>query len=187
MGLFDFAREKLTAVTEVLPTDVVDQALAVGESLTGTDLSGVADAVGQGQGVQDIAVDAASGTVYIADENNTRVRFFGAASATATASSATASVSATSTSTPTPTPTVTGTPSSTRTASVTPTTTASGAPTPPRSGTPTPTSTMTPPPPAQLGVPLCHVATNAAAYWSADGSVVLTVRTWADGLGSTGT
>ena len=63
MGLFDFAREKLTAVTEVLPTDVVDQALAVGESLTGTDLSGVTDAVGQGQGVQDIAVDAASGAI----------------------------------------------------------------------------------------------------------------------------
>ena len=63
MGLFDFAREKLTAVTDVLPTDVVDQALSVGESLTGTDLSGVADAVGQGQGVQDIAVDAASGAI----------------------------------------------------------------------------------------------------------------------------
>jgi hypothetical protein len=61
MGLFDFAREKLTAVTDVLPTDVVDQALSVGESLTGTDLSGVADAVGQGQGVQDIATDAALG------------------------------------------------------------------------------------------------------------------------------
>ena len=61
MGLFDFAREKLTSVTEVLPTDLVDQALSVGESVTGTDLSGVADAVGQGQGVQDIAADAALG------------------------------------------------------------------------------------------------------------------------------
>lgn len=63
MGLFDFAREKLTAVTDVLPTDVVDQALSVGESLTGADLGGIADAVGQGQGVQDIAVDAASGAI----------------------------------------------------------------------------------------------------------------------------
>ena len=63
MGLFDFAREKLTAVTEALPTDVVDQALSLGEGLTGTDLSGIADAVGQGQGVQDIAVDAASGAI----------------------------------------------------------------------------------------------------------------------------
>jgi hypothetical protein len=63
MGLFDFAREKLTSVTDVLPTDLVDQALAAGENLTGTDLSGIADAVGQGQGVQDIAVDAASGAI----------------------------------------------------------------------------------------------------------------------------
>jgi hypothetical protein len=63
MGLFDFAREKLTAVTDVLPTDVVDQALSVGESLTGTDLGGIADAVGQGQGVQDLAADAASGAL----------------------------------------------------------------------------------------------------------------------------
>ena len=63
MGLFDFAREKLTAVTDALPTDLVDQALSVGEGLTGTDLGGIADAVGQGQGVQDIAVDAASGAV----------------------------------------------------------------------------------------------------------------------------
>ena len=63
MGLFDFAREKLTSVTEVLPTDLVDQALAAGEGITGADLGGVADAIGQGQGVQDIAVDAASGAV----------------------------------------------------------------------------------------------------------------------------
>ena len=28
MGLFDFAREKLTAVTDALPTDLVDQALS---------------------------------------------------------------------------------------------------------------------------------------------------------------
>jgi hypothetical protein len=63
MGLFDFAREKLTAVTDALPTDLVDQALSVGEGLTGTDLGGIADAVGQGPGVQDIAVDAASGAV----------------------------------------------------------------------------------------------------------------------------
>jgi hypothetical protein len=41
----------------------VDQALSVGEGLTGTDLGGIADAVGQGHGVQDIAVDAASGAV----------------------------------------------------------------------------------------------------------------------------
>lgn len=41
----------------------MDQALSVGEGLTGTDLGGIADAVGQGQGVQDIAVDAASGAV----------------------------------------------------------------------------------------------------------------------------
>ena len=59
MGLFDFAREKLTSVTEVLPTDLVDQALAAGEGITGADLGGVADAIGQGQGVQDIAADAA--------------------------------------------------------------------------------------------------------------------------------
>ncbi|MEI6689820.1 MAG: hypothetical protein WCN97_10760 [Thermoleophilia bacterium] len=63
MGLFDFAREKLTSVTDVLPTDLVDQSLAAGENLTGTDLSGIADAVGQGQGVQEIAVDAASGAI----------------------------------------------------------------------------------------------------------------------------
>lgn len=50
-------------VTDALPTDLVDQALSVGEGLTGTDLGGIADAVGQGQGVQDIAVDAASGAV----------------------------------------------------------------------------------------------------------------------------
>jgi hypothetical protein len=61
MGLFDFAREKLTSVTEVLPTDLVDQALAAGEGITGADLGGVADAIGQGQGVQDIAADAAFG------------------------------------------------------------------------------------------------------------------------------
>jgi hypothetical protein len=61
MGLFDFAREKLTSVTDVLPADLVDQALAAGENLTGTDLGGIADAVGQGQGVQDIATDASLG------------------------------------------------------------------------------------------------------------------------------
>lgn len=60
MGLFDIAREKLTAVTELLPADVAEQALSVGEQLTGTDLSGVADAVGQGEGAQ-IAGDLAGG------------------------------------------------------------------------------------------------------------------------------
>ena len=63
MGLFDFAREKLTSVADVLPADLVDQALSVGEGLTGTDLGGVADALGQGQGVGDVARETALGAV----------------------------------------------------------------------------------------------------------------------------
>ena len=55
MGLFDFAKDRIASVTEQLPTDLVEQA-------TGLDLGGVAESLGQGQSVGEIATDAAQGT-----------------------------------------------------------------------------------------------------------------------------
>lgn len=63
MGLFDFARDQLSSVTDLLPADLADQALSIGEQATGADLSGIAESIGQGQGVTDIAGEAATGAL----------------------------------------------------------------------------------------------------------------------------